>query len=191
MKIYTKTGDKGSTQVFLDAPLRVKKNDAILECYGTLDELNAHIGVLKCSLPPSTPNPSASDGPDSTSSDSKNVSDHAEHIEFLEQIQQRLFDIGFVLSASNQLDDRSVEALEAQIDRLDAALPALTQFILPGGGQCAAYAHVCRTVTRRAERQLVGLTEQHSVPDLCLSYLNRLSDYFFVLARTLTEKSEP
>lgn len=167
MKIYTKTGDKGSTQVYLDQPLRVKKSDNILDCYGTLDELNAHIGVLKCHLQTGS-----------------------SHFAFLEQVQQRLFDIGFVLSASNQLDEHEVDVLERQIDSMEASLPPLTQFILPGGGQSAAYAHVCRTVTRRAERQLVGLAEQHSVPDSCLSYLNRLSDYFFVLARALTEHTD-
>ena len=161
MKIYTRSGDKGSTQIYADEVVRMQKSADVLECYGTLDELNAHVGFLVSLLPGS------------------------ENLLYLQEIQQKLFQIGFAISATTTLDAQDVSSVEEQIDRLQSLLPAQTSFILPGGCQEAAQAHVCRTVARRAERRMVALTEEHAVPDACLSYLNRLSDYFFVLARHL------
>lgn len=165
MKIYTKTGDEGQTQVYTDDVLRVKKHDRILECYGTLDELNAHTGRLICDL------------------ESDNIP------AILPHIQQALLQVGFAISASTQLSDKDLQLLEQEIDTLDNQLPALTEFIIPGGTRAAAQAHVCRTVTRRAERKLVALSEEHEVLPLCLAYVNRLSDFFFVFARWLNHQS--
>lgn len=161
MKIYTRTGDKGSTQIYADKVVRMDKSADVLECYGTLDELNAHIGLLLSMI--------------GQSSES----------EFLLDVQQKLFQIGFTISASTTLSSQDVENVEGHIDALQAEIPPQTSFILPGGCQAAAHAHVCRTVARRAERRMVALISQHEVPESCLSYLNRLSDYFFVMARHL------
>ena len=161
MKIYTRSGDKGSTQIYADKVVRMDKSADVLECYGTLDELNAHIGLLLSLI-----GKSGESG-------------------FLLDVQQKLFQIGFAISASTTLTEQDVENVEGHIDALQADLPPQTSFILPGGCQPAAQAHVCRTVTRRAERKMVALISEHEVPDSCLCYLNRLSDYFFVLARHL------
>jgi cob(I)alamin adenosyltransferase len=167
MKIYTKTGDKGETQVYAKQTLRLKKDDPILESYGTLDELNAHIGLLNSFL-------------DQTTNDHLRVQ--------LTQIQQALFQIGFAISAETKIADDDVASLEQSIDEMTQALPPQTHFILPSGCQSAAQAHICRTVARRAERQLVRLQEAHQVPAICLSYINRLSDYCFVVARWLNQQ---
>ncbi|MFT5312441.1 MAG: cob(I)alamin adenosyltransferase [Paraglaciecola sp.] len=159
MKIYTKTGDKGQTQVYADKVLRLPKDAEVVECYGTLDELNAHLGLLGSYL----------------SSASDKI--HVEHI------QQTLFQIGFAISATTTLTETDVELLESHIDAMQATLPAQTTFILPSGCTAASQAHVCRTVTRRAERRMVALLGEYPVPDICLRYLNRLSDYLFVFAR--------
>ena len=166
MKIYTKTGDKGTTQIYADKVVRMPKDDAVLECYGTLDELNAHIGLLLSYLPE-----------DDTRA-------------FLAAQQKLIFHIGFAISATSELKDEHVTALENTIDALQAGLPAQTSFILPGGITSAAQAHVCRTVCRRAERRLVSVSEQHEVNELCLRYLNRLSDFLFALARTLNFQAD-
>lgn len=164
MKVYTKTGDKGETQVYAKQVLRLRKDDPILESYGTLDELNAHVGLL-CSLL---------------------QQEYTEELKIqLVQVQQLLFQIGFAISAETKLVDDDVTALEQSIDRMTEVLPAQTHFILPGGAQNASQAHICRTVTRRAERQLIRLSEGHDVPQVCIRYLNRLSDFFFVVSRWL------
>ncbi|WP_416308612.1 cob(I)yrinic acid a,c-diamide adenosyltransferase [Neptunicella sp. SCSIO 80796] len=160
MKIYTKGGDKGETQIYADKPLRLKKSADELECYGTLDELNAHTGMLSALLAEHSPG-------------------------LLNEIQTALFQIGFAISATSQLSDQDLAKLELAIDNMQASLPAQSSFILPGGSVAASQAHICRTVARRAERCLVRLTEQHQVADLNLSYINRLSDYFYVLARKI------
>lgn len=160
MKIYTKSGDKGETQIYVDQVVRVSKSDAILECYGTLDELNAHVGLLTSQL-------------------------RDNFTQELQQIQQTLFHIGFAISANDKLTEADIQNLEQQIDQMQSQLPAQTSFILPGGTQAAAQAHICRTVARRAERTLVAVSQEHQVSELCLQYINRLSDYFFVLARYL------
>jgi cob(I)alamin adenosyltransferase len=168
MKIYTKSGDKGQTQIYADKVVKLSKDDQVLECYGTLDELNAQIGLLNSYLLQSHP--------------------HSMIASQLSPIQQALFQIGFAISASSKLNKQNVATLEQHIDQMQLLLPAQVSFILPGGCIAASQAHVCRTVARRAERKLVALLEQHPVPDLCLQYINRLSDYLFVVARTLNHE---
>ena len=172
MKIYTKTGDKGTTS--LVGGTRVSKGCARLESYGTIDELNAHIGLLLTYC--------------TTKADR----------DFLLRIQADMFTIGGYLATENpqqktihhtqllrQFADM-VSAIEAEIDRIDSLLPPLHQFILPGGTRAACQAHVCRTVCRKAERCVVRLIEDGTPIDSHLtSYLNRMSDYFFLLARKL------
>ena len=169
MKIYTKTGDKGKTGLF--GGERVEKNHPRLEAYGTADELNSHIGYLRTLVPDSA------------------IADD------LRMIQSTLFKIGSLLatpvdskvfSSLEQLNEASVSFLETKIDKMEASLPDLKNFILPGGKGEAAYCHVVRTVCRRFERELVAM-EIHRIrfPEEILRYVNRLSDYFFVLARHL------
>jgi cob(I)alamin adenosyltransferase len=166
MKIYTKTGDAGQTGLFGGS--RVSKSHIRVEAYGTVDELNAFIGLLHDSL---------SDEPVR---------------ELLRQIQHRLFSIGAALAADPagpslppDLKPDDIALLEEAIDTMTQTLPPLRHFILPGGFPTVSLAHVCRTVCRRAERIVVALHEQETVPEEVLQYLNRLSDYFFVLARYL------
>lgn len=166
MKIYTKTGDQGETQVYADEALRMRKDADVLECYGTLDELNAQLGLLVARVQPSVL--------------------HSK----LEQIQKNLFQIGFAISAQTTLAEHDLEMLEHQIDELQNTLPAQTHFILPGGCENAAQAHVCRTLARRAERRLVALIEDYPVPPLCMKYVNRLSDYLFMVARHLNAEAD-
>lgn len=169
MKVYTKTGDSGQTQIYAKQVVRLDKDDAVLDCYGTLDELNAHVGRLLSEL---------------------TESGYTAHNETLNSIQVCLFQIGFAISDTTALNQQHVAGLEQHIDNMQSRLPAQTQFILPGGHLSASQAHICRTITRRAERVLVALTKQHSVPDVCLRYLNRLSDYFFVVARDINHYFE-
>ncbi|MBD3584860.1 cob(I)yrinic acid a,c-diamide adenosyltransferase [Salinimonas sp. HHU 13199] len=164
MKIYTRGGDEGQTRIYADKPLKVSKDDAILRCYGDIDELNSHIGVL--------------------------ISLSEIHQDYLQHIQQHLFQLGYVISATSSLHDNDVTALEQQIDALSDTLPAQTHFILPGGCHAAAQAHVCRTVCRRAERTLVSVAKSQDVSAAALAYINRLSDYFFVLARSLNQHAD-
>ncbi len=166
MKIYTKTGDAGQTGLFGGS--RVSKSHIRVEAYGTVDELNAFIGLLHDSL---------SEEPVR---------------ELLRQIQHRLFSIGATLAADPtgpplppDLRPHDIALLEEAIDTMTQTLPPLRHFILPGGFPTVSLAHVCRTVCRRAERIVVALHEQEAVPEEVLQYLNRLSDYFFVLARYL------
>jgi cob(I)alamin adenosyltransferase len=162
MKIYTKSGDKGETQIYAGEMVRLAKSADVVECYGTLDELNAHLGLLR----------------------SLGISEHAESVI---QIQQAIFQIGFAISAETKLQPQDLTFLEQQIDKMQAVLPPQTSFILPGGCHAGAQAHVCRTVARRAERRLVALINEYPVPDICIQYINRLSDYLFVLARNLNQ----
>ena len=162
MKIYTKQGDKGTTAIYTSNVVRVDKDDILLECYGTLDELNSYLGLC------------ASNMSETALQDQK---------ETLLVCQQQLFTIGFALSDSDKLSPQSVQVLENSIDRLQATLPAQTSFILPGGSVAAAHLHVARTIARRAERCLVSVSKHHEVSDISLAYVNRLSDYLFVLAR--------
>lgn len=162
MKIYTKTGDNGQTQIYADKMVKMEKSADVLECYGSLDELNAHIGMLLSGLNDNTLN---------------------FQTDILLAVQKNLFQIGFAISAKTTITDSDVELLEQTIDTIQSDLPAQTHFILPGGHSLASQAHLCRTVARRAERKMVALIEEHPVPEVCLKYLNRLSDYLFVVAR--------
>ncbi|MDC8831409.1 cob(I)yrinic acid a,c-diamide adenosyltransferase [Alteromonas gilva] len=166
MKIYTKSGDQGNTLLYVNKPVKVSKDDAIIECYGSLDELNANVGLLAAHLQAQSLG-SASD------------------LEYLAAIQNALFKVGFAVSASSTLSADAVTTLEAHIDVMQAQLPAQTSFILPGGSVAAAQAHVCRTVCRRAERRLITMAQQAEVSPLAQQYLNRLSDWLFVFARYL------
>lgn len=167
MKIYTKTGDAGQTS--LVGGQRVSKCCQRLESYGTVDELNSHIGVLMSEL-----------------SDQQDV-------DMLLDVQRTLFVLGGYLATDtterevrpgNVITPEMVATLETEIDRLQALLPPLRLFILPGGTHAAAEAHVCRTVCRRAEREMLRLAgEGADVDAQAMAYVNRLSDYLFVLAR--------
>lgn len=170
MKIYTKTGDSGTTALFGGA--RVPKHHIRIESYGTLDELNSALGLLR-----SGGVPGDLDG-------------------FLMGVQQDLFVLGSHLAAEPgkehgylpELEVGAVDRIEQEIDALEAELPALKNFILPGGHSLAAQAHVCRCICRRAERLVCHLAELETTPPEIVRYLNRLSDYFFVLARTLNSR---
>lgn len=163
-KIYTKTGDKGETALF--GGRRVSKSDLRVDTYGTVDELNAFTGALRDSLA------------------------EVRSREVLAQIQHRLFTIGANLASDpgNQApvpDVRfaDINLLENEMDRMDESLAPLRHFILPGGHPAVSACHICRTVCRRAERLVVALHHIEPVDDIVLQYLNRLSDYFFILAR--------
>ncbi len=165
-KIYTRTGDDGSTG--LGDGTRVSKDSARVAAYGTVDEANSCIGVvLACP-----------DLPDDVRT-------------LLVSVQHQLFDLGGELCIPGHaaIDDADIERLEAQLDHHNADLPALKDFILPGGGEAAARCHVARTVVRRAEREAITLARQDAVRPQAIRYLNRLSDLLFVLARVLARAS--
>lgn len=165
MKIYTKTGDKGESSLF--GGRRVRKDHLRLESYGTIDELNASIGVIRASSP-------------------------GEEIDkILADLQDELFILGADLATPEAESQRSVPRisakdaadLEAVIDTLEPKLKPLQKFIHPGGSPVAAHVHVARTICRRAERCVVRLSGQEAVSEACIVYLNRLSDLLFMLAR--------
>ena len=164
-KIYTKSGDKGSTSLI--GGKRIPKSSIRLDAYGTVDELNSFIGLLIEELI------------------------GANDIVVLKNIQSLLFVIGCELATESgrepfhKLKESDINMLEKEIDRIDSALPKLSGFIMPGGSRSAAVSHVCRAVCRRAERFINGVNEEEMVDDLILILMNRLSDYFFVLARKL------
>jgi len=160
MKIYTRTGDKGSTQIYADKPIRVEKDDAVVQSYGDIDELNSHLGLLAAMV----------------------IVDHKPTIF---AIQRNLFQAGFAISASSTLTQADIDNLEKDIDTMSAAMPAQTQFVLPGGCKAASQSHVCRAVCRRAERSVIRLSKHYDVPSVVPAYLNRLSDYLFTFARYL------
>ncbi len=171
-KVYTKTGDDGTTG--LVGGSRVKKYDLRLECYGTVDELNTCIGVIR----------------------SYNISDDVKQV--LVQIQNKLFNIGSRLASDKKGDSftanlsikkEDIEQLESTIDAYENSLPELKSFILPGGELSAAQCHIARTVCRRAERRIVEFAEQNLVQTETVKYINRLSDFLFVLARKLSFES--
>lgn len=170
MKIYTKTGDKGTTGLI--GGDRILKNHIRIESYGTVDELNSWVGVL-CS----------------------NIFDVA-IIEELRFIQDRLFTIGSNLAMGEKsqfkvpsVQEMDIEKLEKSIDAMNESLPELKNFILPGGSQVVSFCHVCRTVCRRAERNVISLDQVEKQDELYVKYLNRLSDYLFVLSRYIAFKS--
>ena len=167
MKIYTKKGDKGKTQLLGGS--MVAKDHIKLECYGTIDELNSFIGNLY----------------------DENI--NSAHKSILLKIQNQLFNLGSLVAFDREkkgielpnISINDVKMLEQEIDRLDAALPQLKNFILPCGHSSASKSHIARTVCRRAERNLITLSNTENIDPIHLQYLNRLSDYLFVLARTL------
>ncbi len=167
-RIYTRTGDKGTTA--LVGGVRVPKTHARLEAYGTVDELNSHIGVLRTYL-----------------------TDEADR-QLIAYIQNKLFAVGSYLATdqtctelrmASHIADADILRLEQAIDAIDELLPPLKAFILPGGSRGSAVCHVCRTVCRRAERRILALAEECEMDNNVTSFVNRLSDYLFILARKL------
>lgn len=170
MKIYTKKGDKGTTSLL--GGTRVPKDDLRIDAYGTVDELNSFIGLLR---------------------------DHVKEAEergVLKEIQDRLFTMGSSLAADPakekivkpDLEVQDIAVLEKEIDRMNEALPPMKSFILPGGHPTVSFCHIARCVCRRAERLVVALKHRAEVDPLVLQYLNRLSDYLFVLSRLLAKR---
>jgi cob(I)alamin adenosyltransferase len=164
-KIYTRTGDDGSTG--LGDGSRVGKDSLRVEAYGTVDELNSHIGlVLACELPPALR-------------------------KTLSETQHLLFDLGgeLCMPGHSFITQAQVEWLEQELDALNDDLPMLKEFILPGGSLPAATCHIARTVCRRAERLMVSLAREEPVEAAALAFVNRLSDYLFVAARVLARET--
>ncbi len=176
MKIYTKTGDAGTTALF--GGNRVPKHNARIESYGTVDELNSNIGMIR----------------------SQEIDEHSKNI--LIQIQNKLFTIGSTLATSpdkavlrsgkerlkiEKINEDHISLLEQEMDAMNDVLPDLTHFILPGGNTAVSYCHIARTVCRRAERRVTHLNEMEPIDPIVIKYLNRLSDYLFVLARKLSK----
>ncbi|MBC3541329.1 cob(I)yrinic acid a,c-diamide adenosyltransferase [Rufibacter sediminis] len=168
MKIYTKTGDKGETSLI--GGTRVKKSHLRIEAYGTVDELNSFLGVVR----------------------DQEVNQKRQQL--FSEIQDRLFTIGSTLATdpvkegkvqTPDLHQSDIQLLEDQMDLLDAELPPLRNFILPGGHPAVSFCHVARTVCRRAERLVIALQEESHVDALVVQYLNRLSDFLFVLSRAI------
>ena len=178
MKIYTKTGDTGTTSLI--GGKRVKKNNLRIESYGTIDELNSYIGLIK---------------------DQKGIGNNDKNS--LLKIQHELFVIGAMLATApdketlkngkervtiSKINKHSILFLEEEIDKMDEKLPQMTHFILPGGHQTVSFCHIARCVCRRAERLSVELNEREKVSNELIIYLNRLSDYLFTLARKLSKE---
>ncbi|WDF54078.1 cob(I)yrinic acid a,c-diamide adenosyltransferase [Mucilaginibacter sp. KACC 22063] len=165
MKIYTKTGDKGYTSLI--GGTRVPKYDIRIDSYGTVDELNSYIGLIR----------------------DQEITEHDKSV--LKEIQDRLFTIGSSLAADPErsrmqipdLHQGDVELLEQEMDKMNEILPELKHFILPGGNNTISYCHIARCVCRRAERLVVHLAQESQVDEKVIIYLNRLSDYLFTLAR--------
>ena len=170
MKIYTKKGDTGTTQLI--GGTRVSKDHIRIEAYGTIDELNSFVGLLR------------------------DQEIHEHHQNTLLEIQDRLFTIGSSLASDPEkskmklpeLKEDDILFLEKEMDKMEEKLPEMKSFILPGGNPAVSFCHITRTVCRRAERLSVHLSETaiNAIDPLVIKYLNRLSDYFFVLARMLS-----
>ncbi len=176
MKIYTKTGDKGTTALF--GGTRVPKHHLRIESYGTVDELNSYIGLIR----------------------DQKIDKNA--INSLIRIQNELFTLGAMLATPPEkellkngkerlnipkITNANIKALEQEIDVMNLDLPAMTNFILPGGSQTVSFCHIARCVCRRTERLATALNENETINPAILEYLNRLSDYLFVLARKLSK----
>ena len=170
MKIYTKTGDQGTTSLF--GGKRLLKSDLRIDTYGTIDELNSFIGLLR----------------DQEVNQSR--------MPVLVEIQDRLFTIGSILATEPgntkvkipALIESDIEFLEKEIDAMEATLEPMRFFVLPGGHASVSFGHVARTVCRRAERLTIALNEVEPIAPLVIKYLNRLSDYLFVLCRKMTKE---
>jgi len=168
-KIYTKTGDKGQTSLI--GGTRLPKHHIRIEAYGTVDELNSFVGLVRDSI------------------------SEKELFDLLIEIQDRLFTIGSLLAADPeknkmqlpQLNESDVVLLEKAIDKMNETLPEMKSFVLPGGHPTVSHCHIARCVCRRAERAVLKLSENEKVEELIYKYLNRLSDYLFVLSRKLTQ----
>lgn len=170
MKIYTKTGDKGTTALLGGA--RVSKANLRIDAYGTIDELNAYMGLLR----------------------DQSVNKKREAL--IHHIQNQLFSIGSLLAAQPgkkldylpELQENDVLALESAIDEMNDMLPEMKNFILPGGHQSVSFCHIARCVCRRAERKVVALADHEEIADRIVIFLNRLSDYLFVLSRMMAQE---
>ena len=170
MKIYTKTGDKGTTGLFGGS--RVPKSDDRINAYGTIDELNSYMGLLR------------------------DQEINNERYDLIITIQENLFVIGSLLATEPgnekvkvpKLQESAIESLEKAIDAMNEDLPPMRHFILPGGHQSVSFCHIARCVCRRAERLVVKLAEANPVEEKILKYLNRLSDYLFVLSRLMSQE---
>ena len=177
MKIYTKTGDKGTTALF--GGTRVPKHHIRIESYGTIDELNSHIGLIR------------------------DQAIDLIHKKVLMEIQDRLFTVGAILATDPEkatlkndkdrlnipkISETDIKLLEDNMDNMNAVLPPMTNFVLPGGHQTVSFCHIARTVCRRAERLASHLNDMEPFQPETLMYINRLSDYLFVLARKLSHE---
>ena len=170
MKIYTKTGDNGTTSLF--GGKRVSKADLRIDTYGTVDELNSFIGLVR------------------------DQEVNAKRKDILIEIQDRLFTIGSILATEPgntkvkipSLVEDDILLLEKEMDAMEAELPPMKFFVLPGGHQSISFCHVARTVCRRAERLTIALNTQEVIDPLVIKYLNRLSDYLFMLSRKMTQE---
>jgi cob(I)alamin adenosyltransferase len=168
MKIYTKKGDNGTTGLI--GGTRILKSSLRIEAYGTIDELNSYIGLVR----------------------DQDINEH--YKKQLIEIQDRLFTIGSSLAADPEkstmktpdLHASDIEVLEKWMDEMEEVLPEMKNFVLPGGHQTVSFCHVARCVCRRGERIIVDLNQHEFVADLVISYVNRLSDYLFVLSRKIT-----
>ena len=175
MKIYTKTGDKGTTALF--GGTRVPKHHIRIDSYGTVDELNSHLGLIR----------------------DQEINNHYKDI--LIDIQDKLFTVGAILATDPEkailksgkerlnipkISEEDIALLEREMDTMNASLPPMTHFVLPGGHQTVSFCHIARCVCRRAERLASALNDLEPFQPESLKYLNRLSDYLFVLARKLT-----
>ena len=175
MKVYTKTGDGGTTALF--GGTRVSKDHIRIESYGTVDELNSYIGLIR----------------------DQDMNTH--YKEILIEIQDRLFTVGAILATPPEKEvmkngelrlqklgiiETDIELLENEIDTMEDSLPQMTHFVLPGGHTTVSYCHIARCVCRRAERLAVHLNHNEPIAEIAIKYLNRLSDYLFVLARKLS-----
>ncbi len=170
MKIYTKTGDQGTTSLF--GGKRVSKANLRIDTYGTVDELNSYVGLLR----------------------DQQINQNRKDI--LVEIQDRLFTIGSILATEPgntnvkipQILEEDVVLLEQEMDKMDTELPPMKFFVLPGGHASISFGHVARTVCRRAERITIALSHQEAIDPLVIKYLNRLSDYLFVLCRAMAHE---
>lgn len=170
MKIYTKTGDQGTTSLF--GGKRVSKADLRIDTYGTVDELNSYLGLLR------------------------DQEVNHKRKEFLVEVQDRLFTIGSILATEPgntkvkipHLQESDIEVLEKEIDAMEAILPPMRFFVLPGGHTAVSFCHIARTVCRRAERLTIALNATEVIDGLVIKYLNRLSDYLFMLSRMMTQE---
>ncbi|GAA4052143.1 cob(I)yrinic acid a,c-diamide adenosyltransferase [Flavobacterium chungnamense] len=175
MKVYTKTGDTGTTALF--GGTRVPKHHIRIESYGTVDELNSHIGLIR----------------------DQEINSHYKDV--LIEVQDRLFTVGAILATPPEKEtlkngekrlqnlgilETDIDYLEKEIDAMENSLPQMTHFVLPGGHTTVSYCHIARCVCRRAERLAVHLNDIEPTDELVIKYLNRLSDYLFVLARKLS-----